>query len=129
MSKIDKSDRRWLHGEDLQIGGRWSEFALTIKAVGARDSAKTIDGQVIGGIPVSFAETDKQLILNATNERLCVCQFGLDHSKWVGQKLRLYPVMGTWFGQPDVLAVRVRVPPGKPRPFIQPKSLGKDLTK
>lgn len=127
---IIKTDSRFLHGEDLQKDGKWQEFSLTIKSVGERDSMRAQDKTIVPGWPVEFEESPKILVLNKTNTRLAIAALGTNvRAEWPGKKLSVYPVIGTWFGQEDVYALRVRVPRGKPRPFIQPKMLGKDLTK
>lgn len=130
MTEIIKTDSRYLHGEDLQRDGVWLEFTLTIKAVDDKDSAKSEEGTSIEGWPVTFEESPKILVLNVTNTRLAIAAMGTnERAKWPGKPLTVYPAMGSWFGQRDVYAVRVRVPEGVPRPFIQPKIMGKDLTK
>jgi hypothetical protein len=130
MTDIIKTDSRFLHGEDLQREGKWQEFTLTIKDVQEKDSMKSEEGQKIDGWPISFEETPKILVLNTTNTRLAICAIGTNlRSEWPGKKLTVYPVIGSWFGQRDVYALRVRVPAGTPRPFIQPSVLGRDLTK
>lgn len=127
---IIKTDSRFLHGEDLKRDGKWCEFALTIKAVGDENSMKTEQGQVIPGWPVTFNETEKTAVLKGSNLRLAIAALKTNaRSKWIGRRLTVYPVVGDWFGQRDVCAVRVRVPEGIPRPYIKPHILGKDLTK
>lgn len=127
---IIKTDSRYLHGEDLRKGDRPCEFTLTIASVGEKDSAKSETGQVIKGYPVEFAETDKRLVLNNTNTKLAVAALGTNsRAAWIGQKLTLFPaVLSECFGQTDVVCVRVRVPKGRPKPFVMPKHMGKDLT-
>ncbi len=130
MSELIKTDSRYLHGEDLQRDGVWLDFTLTVKAVADKDSAVAEDGNVIKGWPVTFEESPKILVLNKTNTQLAIAAVGTNvRETWAGKSLTVYPVIGSWFGQRDVVAVRVRVPDGTPRPFIQPSSLGKDLTK
>jgi hypothetical protein len=130
MTNIIKTDSRYLHGEDLQRDGSWQEFKLTVKSIGDQDSEKSEEGVTIKGWPVTFEETPKILVLNVTNTRLAIASMGTnERAKWPGKTLTVYPAIGNWFGQKDVYAVRVRVPNGLPRPFIQPKIFGKDLTK
>lgn len=129
-TEIIKTDSRYLHGEDLRRDGVWMEFQLTIKAVDDEDSAMTKDEQVIPGWPLHFSETPKILVIKKTNVRLAIAALETNaRSKWVGKKLTVYPVKGNWFGQTDVVAVRIRVPKGIPKPFIKPSNLGKDLTR
>ena len=127
--QIIKTDSRFLHGEDLQKDGKWQEFTLTIKEVKPKDSMKAKDGTIVPGWPVIFEESPKILVLNKVNTRLAISAVETNvASEWAGKKLTIYPVIGSWFGQSDVYAVRIRVAKGKPRPFIQPKIMGKDLT-
>ena len=130
MTDIIKTDSRYLHGEDLRKGEHPCEFTLTIKSVGEKDSAKSETGQVIKGYPVEFEESKKILVLNGTNTKLAVAALGTNsRAAWIGQKLTLFPsVLAECFGQRDILCVRVRVPNGKPKPFVMPKHMGKDLT-
>lgn len=130
MSEIIKTDSRFLHGEDLQKDGKWQDFTLTIKSVGELDSVRAEDKTIVPGWPLTFEETPKILVLNKTNTKLAIAAVGTNVSaEWPGKKLTVYTVKGSWLGQSDVYALRVRVPKGKPRPFIQPRLLGKDLTK
>ncbi len=126
-----KTDSRYLHGEDLRRGGSPCDITLTIKAVDDKDSSLSLTKQVIKGYPVTFEETDKILVLNGTNVKLSIAALGTNsRSEWTGKKLTLFPsVLAECFGQTNVLCVRVRVPNGKPKPFIMPKHLGKDLTR
>lgn len=128
---IIKTDGRYLHGEDLRKGDKPCEVTLTIKAVGEKDSAKSRQGQVAPGWPITFAETDRILVLNGTNTKLAIAAMQTNSRKqWVGKKLTLFPaVLAECFGQRDVICVRVRVPKGVPKPFIMPKHMGKDLIK
>jgi len=129
MTDIIKTDSRFLHGEDLRRDGKFCEFTLTIKQVDDENSAIAADKQVIEGWPVHFEETPKIAVLKKTNLKLAIAALETNaRSKWVGRKLTVYPVKGNWFKQTDVLAVRVRVPKGIPKPFIRPVDLGKDLT-
>lgn len=129
-SQIIKTDSRFLHGEDLRRDGKWCEFSLTVKSVGEKDSIKSEDKSTVEGYPFTFEETDKIAVLKGSNIRLAQAALETsDRTQMTGKKLIVYPVMGNWFGQRDVIALRVRVPQGMPRPFIQPKNLGRDLTR
>lgn len=126
-----KSDRRYLHGEDLRKSGKWADVTVTVKEVGEKDSAKTEQGQVIAGYPISFTESPKILVTNETNTKLLLASMETDsRSAMAGKKITVYPaVLAECFGQRNVICVRIRVRDGLPKPFIQPKHLGKDLTK
>ncbi len=119
----------YLHAEVFLQNGEWREYPLTIKEVIAPDTIKSADGKYIDKPILAFSETEKMLVLGKTNERLATCALGTGKPKeWIGKKITLYPVRENWFGQKNVAAIRVRIPEGKTRPFIQPKSMGKDIT-
>lgn len=130
MSDLIKTDSRYLHGEDLRRGDAPCEVTLTIKSVGEKDSAESQTKQTIKGYPVEFEESPKVLVLNGTNTKLSIAALGTNSREdWIGKKLTFYPaVLDECFGQRNVLCVRVRVPAGKPRPFIMPRHMGEDLT-
>ena len=124
-----KDDNRFIHGEDLQRNGKHCDITLTIKSVGDKNSMKAKDGKTIEGYPVVFVETEKMAVFKGGNIRLLKAALQTsDREQMAGKKLTIYPVKGDWFGQKDVLAVRVRVPEGIGRPFIPKQHLGKDLT-
>ena len=78
---------------------------------------------------LAFEETEKMLALRPVNEILSI--YALHENKpkrWPGKKLTLYPVVGDWFGQKNVCAIRVRIPKGDKRPFVPPEQLGRDIT-
>lgn len=128
--QIVKDDSRFIHGEDLQRGGKWSDVTLTIKSVGDKDSMKAEDKSTIEGYPLSFVETEKMAVMRGCNVRLMKAALQTnDRSQMIGKKITLYPTKGNWFGQTNVIAVRVRVPDGVAKPFIPIQHLGKDLTK
>lgn len=127
--QLIKDDSRFIHGEDLQRDGKPCNVTLTIKEVGDKDTMKAKDGKVIEGFPVWFVETDKIAVLRGCNIRLLKTAMGTsDRSKMVGRKLTLEPRVGDWFGQKNVLGVRVHIPSDSFRPFIAKQQLGRKLT-
>ena len=125
------ADGRFLHGEDLRNKDGWFvEVTLTVKCVGDRDSEKDESKRAIPGWPVYFEERDKILILNRTNTKLGIAAMGTkQREEWAGRKLTLYAAtLKKCFGQTNVVCIRVRVPAGRPKPFIMPEHLGTDLT-
>lgn len=130
---------KYLKAEDLLIGGVWRQATVTITATfepgtqkqgekpAGPDNRKTIPQPVIEFENQSGRK--KRLVLGKTNERLLQAQTGISKgSELVGRQVTLYPVLGDWFGQRDVTSIRIRIDDGKPRPFIQPANLGKDIT-
>ena len=118
----------YLRGEDLQRGGKWCEFTLTIGSIDAPSTVKAADGKMIDRPIVSFAEAEKKLIVGKTNERLIKAQLGQVPKERIGKKITVYPVVGNWFGVKNAIAVRVRISEDRPKPFISKKNLGSDIT-
>ncbi len=130
MTDIIKDDSRFIHGEDLQRDGKWCDVTLTLKSVGEKDSITSQDKKTIRGYPVTFAETEKMAVFAGNNIRCLKAAVGTNNrSEMKGKKLTLDPAAGDWFGQRNVVAVRIRIPEGQPRPFVQRTHLGRDLTK
>jgi len=130
MSDIIKDDTRFIHGEDLQKNGKWCDVTLTIKEVGEADSMRSKGGQTIAGYPFKFVETNKMAVFKGNNLRLLrAALMTKNRSEMVGKRLTLYPAIGDWFRQSGVVAVRIRVPEGRGKPFIPIQNLGRDLTK
>jgi hypothetical protein len=60
---------------------------------------------------LSFHESDKPLVLNATNIQLCEHIFGSDDTDhWIGKKIVLYTDPNVSFGGKLVGGIRVRAP-------------------
>jgi len=60
---------------------------------------------------LSFAETDKSLVLNTTNIQLCEHVFGSDDTDdWTGKKIVLYTDPNVSYGGKLVGGIRVRAP-------------------
>jgi len=119
----------FLRAEDMLKDGVWKEVTLTIKEAHGPGTVKAKDKTTIEHPVLDFEKTEKRLVLGKVNQRLIKCATGVSNGEdLVGKKVTIYPVVGDWFGQKDVTSIRVRVPQGKKRPFIQPKNLGKDIT-
>lgn len=119
----------YLHAEDLLRDGKWSESTAVIAEIVPPGTVKAADGKIIDKPIVRFEKTAKQLVLGKINERLIKCALGTAKvAEWVGKPVTLYAAGGDWFGQQNVAAIRIRVPLGRAKPFLQAKQLGKDLT-
>ena len=60
---------------------------------------------------LTFAESDKPLVLNSTNIQLCERIFGSDDTdEWVGKKIVLYVDPNVSYGGKVVGGIRVRAP-------------------
>jgi hypothetical protein len=64
---------------------------------------------------LTFAESDKPLVLNSTNIQLCERIFGSDDTdEWVGKKIVLYTDPNVSYAGKIVGGIRVRAPKVKP---------------
>lgn len=125
------ADSRFLHGEELQRDGVWTEFVLTVKSVGDRGSlTDKRTKKPIKGYPVYFEETDRILVLNEVNRKAARATMGsIDRADWVGRKLTVYPAVLPKFGKHvNVLCVRVRKPEGALSLPTKPEHQGIDIT-
>jgi len=130
MLKMDL-DSRFLYAEDFLVDGVWREYEMTIKKIGEKDSIKSErEGVIIKGYPIEFEETDKILVVRATNIRLIKAQHGTGNiEKLVGQKITLYPALLDQVGADrDVPCLRVRVDKNKVVPKGAKMYMGRDLT-
>lgn len=100
-------DKEHLGAWDLQ--GR--DVVVTISAVKA--------GQLVGEGGkkakkpiISFEGKEKTFACNITNARAIAGMYGNDTSKWVGERITIYPTV-TQFGGKEVECIRVR--PQKPQ--------------
>lgn len=119
----------YLHAEDLLDGGAWTERTAVVAEVLPPNTVKQADGTLIPKPIVCFEKTSKRLVLGKINRRLLICALGTcKPAEWVGKSITIYAASGSWFGQSNVAALRIRVPAGKPRPFLKPAQLGDDLT-
>lgn len=119
----------YLHAEDLLQNGEWKQYALTIRSTIAPNTVKSADGKLIDKPILEFSETEKRLVLNKINQRLCKCALGsAKPTEWVGKKITLHAARGDWFGQKNVAAIRVRIPEEGAKPFLSAKNFGTDLT-
>ena len=103
-----ESESSSLKAKDL--GG--NDVILTIKATTIREfDEKTDDGQEYKKkrVDLAFNETDKTMVLNATNLDMVVSHYGEDRSSWPGQSLTFYPTT-TRFGNDTVPCIRIRPP-------------------
>jgi len=120
---------KFLHGEDFLVDGRWREVRVTIKAVHEPETIKGGDKKPVKDWVLAIEKSDKLICLNKTNLRLIKLALGTDRLKeWIGKQITLYAVSGSWFGEENVLSIRVRVPVGSPVPMGIRKHLGEDLT-
>ena len=119
----------YLHAEEFLVDGEWREFEVVVKEVIAPNTVKSADGKLITKGIIVVGNRNKRLVLGKTNERLMVCAMGTSSTKqWIGKKVKLYPVSGSWFGQDDVCAIRISLPKGATKPYVNPNLMGAPLT-
>ena len=128
MSKLNFG-AEFLRAEDLLHQGKWGEFTLTIKAAHDPNTVRAADKTMIDKPVIDFEKTDKRLVLGVTNQRLIKCATGAETTDdLIGKRITLFAVIGDWFGEKNVTAIRIRVPEDQPKPFIKKQNMGKDIT-
>ncbi len=95
-----KKHWRQLAGKQHLIGEMLNgkEVTLTIKTAGQEElqSQRGVEKKLV----ISFEETDQKLVVNTTNAKSISKISGSGFvSDWIGVKVTLYPVRGTFFGQ------------------------------
>ena len=76
---------------------------------------------------LEFSESDKPLVLNATNLQLCEQIFGSDDTDhWMGKKVVLYTDPNVSYGGKLVGGIRVRAPKVKAAPVQKPQPVQPD---
>lgn len=122
----------FLKAEDLVKDGKWAEFRLRIKAVHEPGTVQASDKSFIDGWVIEFEGTKKRFILSSSvNQR--IMKYATGHStdecdRWVGKSITLQPRVGNWFGEKNVTAIRVTLPEGQPKPFVQRSAMGEKIT-
>lgn len=82
-----KSSTKWLASEDF-IGMKPVE--LTISGV-FKDTGEVMqDGKKKDFFSVAFENTEKRLVLNATNRKTLSFAFGASTKQWIGKKILLW---------------------------------------
>lgn len=117
----------WLKASHLMRGNTYQKFTLTIKDVEKPGHGRVYENkQPIDGYIIHFEETGKQFVIKekSTNIKLIRAQLG---ESWPGQKLTLFPVVGDWFGDKNLLGIRIWVDEKNPRPKIASKDMGKAI--
>jgi hypothetical protein len=129
MPKISEMrESKFLKKEDVGAGA-----LMTIEGCEQHNTAKE------GAPPenkwcLTFAESDKPLVLNSTNAQLCARICGSDDTDdWVGHKIVLYTDPNVSYAGKIVGGIRVRAPkvktngaaaaPAKPAPVVAPPPL------
>ena len=88
----------------VEFKGR--DVTLTIKSV-AMENLRMRDGSTEAKPVLSFAETEKRLVLNKTNADSIAHLYGHEAKAWIRKRVSLYPTQAR-FGRETVDAIRVR---------------------
>lgn len=130
MNKKKDAGPEYLHSDDFMRGGEWKEYTLTISEVIEPNKIRAGDGSLIEHYVLSFEGAEKKFILGSkTNLRLIKFATGSSlPAEWVGKRVTLAAHKGDWFGQQNVAAIRIQIPPHKTKPMLQKKHLGECLT-
>ena len=85
------------------------EKTLTIKSAQRDEVFNPGSAKIEAKVTLAFEETDKKMVLNATNRDRIAKMYGYDHTKWPGQKIVLHKETTRLGRQPNVPCVRVKV--------------------
>ena len=97
-------DYRYISAEELD----GKEIVLTIAGVETGEVYSPTARAKEKKATLKFKETEKQIVLNATNARMISTVLGSPQVEtWVGKKITLYPVAIQAFGQ-NVEAIRIK---------------------
>lgn len=104
-------DIRQLYEKDFL--GQWDctdqDMVLTIKGVSQEDVVQPRSDKKKKKVCMTFAETDKKMVLNATNRDIIASLLKTwDYTKWPGTQIQLYKDPKVRFGTEEVGGLRVR---------------------
>lgn len=104
-------DIRQLYEKDFL--GQWDctdqDLILTIKGVSQEEVTQPGTNKKSKKVCLSFKETDKKMVLNATNRDIIAKLVKTwDYTKWPGTKIQLYKDPKVRFGTEEVGGLRVR---------------------
>lgn len=119
----------WLKASHLMKAQTYQKFTLTIKEVDQPGHGRKYENKKdIEGFVIRFVETPKEFVIkeDSTNHKLIKAQMG--SGNWPGQKLTLFPVVGDWFREKNLLGIRVFVDEDNPRPKISAQHMGRSVT-
>lgn len=105
-------DIRQLYEKDFL--GQWDaadrDIILTIAGVVQEDVTDPTTHKAKKKVCLTFKETDKKMVLNATNREIIARELlkTYDYTKWPGNKVQLYKDPKVRFGRDEVGGLRVR---------------------
>lgn len=122
-------DPALLKGENLMRNGVYDKFELKIKAA-ETVTRQTESGEAKTGLLIHFEKASLPLFApkDQLNWRLIRAELGTtEPAELAGQSLTMIPVVGNWFGERNVLALRVLVTGDKPKPKVGKKAFGESV--
>jgi len=100
---------------------------LTIADVHPPSTVKSADGRMIDKPILVFEKTDRQMIVNKTNQRILKAMFGAKASGWIGHPVSVgVRYLSKAFGQTNVPTLRIIPPAGASIPFSAMKHMGSE---
>lgn len=121
----------FLHADDLCVHDKYVQAKVKIASVYPPMTIKAANGRLIPQAILEFEGKDKRLVLCSKTNHYCVAWAcgSTDTSKWIGREITLYPViLSEAFGDPNVPAIRVRVPEHAAIPKKYRPHFGRDIT-
>lgn len=111
-----KASNKWLASEDF-IGMK----PVTMTITGVFKAAQEVmqDGKKKDFFTIGFAETPKQLVLNATNRKTLANAFGAKTKGWLDQKVEVFAQDGVKaIGGGTTTGLRLRATNPNPNPLL-----------
>jgi len=105
-------DIRSLYEKDFL--GQWDvadkDLILTMQGVSQEEVMDPTTHKPKKKVCLSFKETDKKMVLNATNREIIAMKLklGYDYTKWPGHAIQLYKDPKVRFGRDEVGGMRIR---------------------
>jgi hypothetical protein len=121
----------FLHADDLIRNDRYTQVKVKIATVHEPNSIKAANGRMIPNVVLAFEGKDKRLVLCSKTNWYCVAWScgSTDPANWIGKEITLHPVvLSEAFGEPNVPAIRVRVPDHAAIPKKYRPHFGRDIT-
>lgn len=120
----------YFRAEDLIENGVWGERTMLVTKVHPPGTIKAPDGKPIDKEILEFEGEAKRMIVGPLNWRLIKYAAGISSKPEIaGHCITLHAtVLAKCFGQENVAALRVRIPPGQWRPFVSVANIGLDIT-
>jgi len=104
-------DIRALYEKDFL--GQWDvcdgDLTLTLKGIEQTEVPQPKTNKKVKKVVMTFKETDKKMVLNATNREIVAKMLGTyDYTKWPGNKVTLYKDASVKFARETTGGLRIR---------------------